>query len=206
MKGAASSSTTMTNHRTAAASSSDNRNSHSASNRPPPTDEPRMLRLYEQIAVACATRQVETLTRLYGLVRPYAFTDQQAFKFDLFDLDSSVLDKLEEVLVLQQHASTTASSTVSVATNGTRRDKTPQPQSTAPIENQRETKKNKLSPSTSTFTSSASSSSPVVPKLKAAMANTAPGSTTAATSSSKFKSISNMTNAAAVVVNEATKS
>jgi hypothetical protein len=156
-----------------------------------------MLRLYERIAVACATRQIKTLANLYNLVRPYAFTDQQAFKFDLFALDSTALDKLEEILLQEsaEHTNTQAELNSSPADLATRKG--------AASEN-KDVKKSKRWPA-----STSSNSSP--PSI--AFANSKNISLTPAASAmigtnppaSSVKINSFPTNSAVPVANEATK-
>ena len=70
--------------------------------------EARMLQIFEKINQACSNRQLDKLTKIFTLVEPYSFTDTQRslFKFDLFSLDTRVIEKLETFL----NASTTPQS------------------------------------------------------------------------------------------------
>jgi hypothetical protein len=76
-------------------------------------DTARMLRLYERIRAACASRHIDTLSSLYRLVRPYVLIDpaQHSVKFDLFALDPAAVDKLERVLFANPAAAVSSSST-----------------------------------------------------------------------------------------------
>lgn len=58
-----------------------------------------MLRLYDRIAEAHRSRQLELLVHIYQLVKPFSYTEQHLLKFDLFALDSNIIERLETLLL-----------------------------------------------------------------------------------------------------------
>jgi transcription initiation factor IIF auxiliary subunit len=66
-----------------------------------PISNERMILLFEKINTVCLNKQIDLLSRILSLVQPYSFTDAQnrLFKFDLFSLDTNVIEKLEDILL-----------------------------------------------------------------------------------------------------------
>ena len=66
----------------------------------------RVLSIFEKINLISTSRQFDMLAKICKLVSPFGFLDTQAFKFDLFALETSVIEQLEEILALPpQHSS-----------------------------------------------------------------------------------------------------
>lgn len=59
----------------------------------------RMLRLYDKIAFVQSTKQFDLLAKICGLVKPFSFTENSLFNFDLFTLDITVIEKLEGLVM-----------------------------------------------------------------------------------------------------------
>ncbi|RNA41688.1 hypothetical protein BpHYR1_010965, partial [Brachionus plicatilis] len=79
---------------------------HNREPREPPNDAhyiQRMLKLYDKIALVHSSKQFDLLAKICGLVKPFSFTQNSLFNFDLFSLDLSVVEKLEG-LVMQSAA------------------------------------------------------------------------------------------------------
>ena len=71
--------------------------------KPKPSDQyinDRLIRISQKIKWACENKRFDTLNQIYLLVSPYASTDMQArlLQFDLFSLEMSVIEKLEDIL------------------------------------------------------------------------------------------------------------
>ena len=81
-------------------------------------NESRMLQISEKIKHACLNKQLDKVTRIFSLVKPYSFTDTQnsLLKFDLFSLDSSVIEQLENFLNMPSSNSSPSSSSSSLST------------------------------------------------------------------------------------------
>lgn len=63
----------------------------------------RILKLFERInAVSISHKQYDLLAKICQIVMPFGFTDARAFKFDLFSLELSVIERLEELLLKEE--------------------------------------------------------------------------------------------------------
>ena len=62
----------------------------------------RLIRIFQKINTARINKQFEVLNQIYLLVSPYATTDTQKrlFQFDLFSLETNVIEKLEDLLTI----------------------------------------------------------------------------------------------------------
>lgn len=74
----------------------------------------RMLKLYEKIAIVHSSKQFDLLAKICGLVKPFSFTENSLFNFDLFTLDLSVVEKLESLIMQSTQAHSTQKNSASI--------------------------------------------------------------------------------------------
>jgi hypothetical protein len=101
---------------------------------PPPLPQPqplagpssqfiqRMLNLNEQISQACTRREITLVEQVCNLVGPFSFIDNKLLKFDLFSLETSVIENLERLFTttntIKNDSKQTNSSKSTPQTNG----------------------------------------------------------------------------------------
>lgn len=74
----------------------------------------RMLKLYEKIAVVQSSKQFDLLAKICGLVKPFSFTENSLFNFDLFTLDINVVEKLESLILQSAQAHSIQNNSTSI--------------------------------------------------------------------------------------------
>jgi hypothetical protein len=108
-----------------------------------------MLQLSNKIKEACLNKQIDKLTQIFSLVKPYSYTDTQnsLLKFDLFSLEASAIEKLEYFL----NATTTTTTTT---TNESTKKQQQSAKTSATTQNSTSSKINYSKPTSNTADSS----------------------------------------------------
>lgn len=65
----------------------------------PKISKDRMLKIFERINQIFSSKQYDLLAKICTIVMPFGFTDSRAFRFDLFALETNVVEKLESLLL-----------------------------------------------------------------------------------------------------------